>query len=76
MQDQFAFDCRLGIQRFLKRQDRQSARNSPVGDAGHHAPVIQVNDTAIIADISIFQKQVCEIRTPLLIDGICMEVLF
>lgn len=44
-------------------------------NAGNYAPVIQINDTAVIAYLSISQEQVCKIRTPLLVNLICCKIL-
>ena len=55
--------------------DCKVAGNPPVCNAGHHAAVIEVYDCAVIAHISVFQKQVGEIRTPFFVDFPRREVL-
>ncbi len=47
----------------------------PVCYAGDHTAVMEVYDGAVITDFPVFQEQVCEIRTPLLIWLVRMEIL-
>jgi hypothetical protein len=75
VQDQAALCRILGIQCFLQSAHSQITGNMSVRYTGHHAPVIEVYDGAIVPDIPIFQEQVCEIRTPFLIRPLRMEVL-
>ena len=42
----------------------------------NHTPVMQVNDSAVVSYFMVVQKQVSEIRTPFLIYGISVEILF
>lgn len=46
---QISLDCRLRIQGFLQRADRQIAGDPAVGNAGDHAPVMQIYNGANVA---------------------------
>lgn len=76
VQDQTARRRMLGIQGLPQGADGQVAGDVPVRYAGHHAPVIEVYDGAVVPDISILQEQICEIRTPFLVRPVRMEILF
>ena len=53
---QLPLDCQLRIQRFLQRADCQATGDAAVGNAGDHAPVMQVYDDAVVSDFAIFKK--------------------
>ena len=65
----------LGIQCLLQGAFSQVTGDVPVRYTGHHAPVMEVYDGAIIPDIPVLQEQVCEICAPFLVRLVCMEVL-
>ena len=67
MQDETAFCRVLGIQCFLQGTYSQVTSDALVCYTGHHTPVMEINDGAIVPDIPVLQEQVCEIRTPFLI---------
>lgn len=48
----------------------------PIYYAGDDTLVMEANDTAIVSYLMVFQKQVCEISAPFLIDRICSKILF
>ena len=75
MQDQFSFDCRLGIQRLLQCPYRKITRDLPVCNTGYNTPVVEVDDAAVVSHLMVLQKQVSEICAPFLIDRICGEFL-
>ena len=75
VQEQFPLCGMLGIQRLLQGAYGQVAGDVPVRYAGHHAPVIEVYDGAVVSDLPILQEQVCEIRAPFLVRLVRMEVL-
>ncbi len=75
MQDQFSPDYRLGIQCLLQCTYCKFAGNMPVCNTGNHTPVVKVNDAAVVPHTMVFQEQVCEIRAPFLVDGLCSEIL-
>ena len=56
VQDQAALCRKLGIQCLLQSAYSQVAGNVSVRYAGHHAPVMEVYDGAIIPDIPILQE--------------------
>ncbi len=69
-------DGRLRIQRLFQRPYRKITCDISVRNAGNYAPVMKVNDTAVIPHIVILQKQTRKIGTPFLIDCICGKILF
>ena len=75
VQDQASLCQMLGIQRLLQGAHGQVAGDVPVRYAGHHAPVIEVYDGAVVPDVPVLQEQVCEIRAPFLVRLVRMEVL-
>ena len=75
MQYQTVFCRTLGFQCFLQRPDCKIAGDMAICYARHHAPVMKVYDGTVVANIPIFQEQICEIRTPFLIRLVRMEVL-
>ena len=60
----------------MQGADCKIAGDAPVRNAGHHAAVMEVYDGAVIADIPVFQEQICEIRAPFLVDFLSSKVLF
>lgn len=66
----------LGVQRILQRANRKITGDVAVGYAGDHAPVIEVYDRAVAANRPVLQEQTGEIRTPLLVQSVCAELLF
>ena len=60
----------------MQGANSQITGNMPVRYAGYHASVIEVYDRAIVPDIPILQKQVCEIRAPFLVRLVRPEILF
>ena len=60
----------------MQGPDCKIAGDAPVCNAGHHAAVMEVYDGAVIADIPVFQEQICEIRAPFLVGFLSSEVLF
>ena len=60
----------------MQGADCKIAGDAPVCNAGHHAAVMEVYDGAVIADIPVFQEQICEICAPFLVDFLSSEVLF
>ena len=74
VEDQFFFDLRLWFQRFLQSSDSKAAGDLALCHACNDAPIIQVNNAAIIARFPVFQKQICEIRTPLVVCPLCLKL--
>lgn len=75
VQDQAALCRMLEIQCLLQGADSQVTGDVPVRYTGHHAPVMEIYDGAIVPDIPVLQEQVCEIRAPFLVRLVRMEVL-
>ena len=75
VQDQALFCRALCLQCLLQGADCQVTGDVPVCYTGDHTAVIEVYDGAVITDLPVFQEQICEIRTPLLIWFVRMEVL-
>ena len=75
MQDQVSFDSWLRIQCLLQGSDSKVAGNVPICDACDNAPVMQVDNAAVIPYVMILQKQIGKIGTPFLIDLVSTEVL-
>lgn len=65
----------LGIQSLPQGADRQVTGDLTVRYAGNHAAVIEVDDSAVVSYISIFQEQIGEICTPFLVWPVRAEVL-
>ena len=55
-------------------QDSRAAGDPAVRHTCNDAPVIQVNNAAIVARFPVFQEQIREIRTPLVIRMVCMKL--
>ena len=75
MQDQVPRFQVLGIQCLLQGAHCQITGDMSVRYTGCHASVMKVYDRAIVPDIPILQKQVCEIRAPFLVRFVRVEVL-
>lgn len=60
----------------MQGADCKIAGDAPVCYAGHHAAVMEAYDGAVIADIPVFQEQICEICAPFLVGLLSSEVLF
>lgn len=75
VENQFFSDLRLCFQSFPQSSDGKAAGNLAVCHTCNDALVIQVNYAANEAHFSVFQKQICEIRAPLLVRPVCMKLL-
>lgn len=75
VQDEFSLQRGVSIQSFLQGTYGQIAGDMAVGDGGDHAAVIQVDNGAVVSYLAVFQEQVSEIRTPLVVDTMGMEIL-
>ena len=75
VQDQFPFQCRLWIQRFLQCTDCKVTGDLAVRDTGNNTPVMQFKDGAVISYFMIRKEQISKICTPFLIYFVCGEVL-
>ena len=67
MQNQFLCNRWLWIQSFLQGTDCKITDDITICNAGHYASVTEVYDRAVVTNIAIFQEQVGEIHTPLLV---------
>ena len=74
MEDPFFFDLRLRFQRFLQSPDSKAAGDLAFCHACNDAPIIQVSNAAFAARFPVFQKQICEIRTPLVVRPLCLKL--
>ncbi len=75
MENQFFLELRLCFQRFLQSSDSEAAGVPAVCHTCNDAPVIQVYNAAIVAHFPIFQKQIREICTPLVVHLVFMKFL-
>ena len=75
VQDQASLCRMLGIQCFLQGAHSQVTGDMPVRYTGYYAPVMKVYDSAIVPNLPVLQEQICEIRAPLLVRLVRMEIL-
>lgn len=56
VEDEFSFQRGLRIQSFLQGANGKVAGDMAVGDAGDEAAVMQIDDSAVVSYLTVFQK--------------------